>query len=270
MNNLTVIESEEADSLPPPSPLVPTAASPLDLPPAHFAAGLTRRQENRKALIAWIRNALVDGVDYGSIPTKRGPSKPSLWKPGAEKITGMLGLTVAFPSLKETEQALLNGTPPETILMRCELKDASGRILADGAGARSVKQDYGDYNKAIKMAEKSAHIDAVLRLAGLSEVFTQDLEDLPAPPGEVPQPDDPDPSPQRRISALEVQRLHKRIVQLQLPSLRVMNWMRRKWHLDQYADLTAEQFSQLWKNLDTWAHSQPNAADQPKQAQGRS
>ena len=30
------------------------------------------------------------------------------------------------------------------------------------------------------MAEKSAHIDATLRLAGLSEVFTQDLEDRSA------------------------------------------------------------------------------------------
>lgn len=28
------------------------------------------------------------------------------------------------------------------------------------------------------MASKSAHIDATLRLAGLSEVFTQDLEDM--------------------------------------------------------------------------------------------
>jgi hypothetical protein len=193
-----------------------------------------------------------------------------LWKPGAEKITGMLGLTVAFPSLKETEQALLKGTPPETILMRCELKDATGRILADGAGARSVKQDYGDYNKAIKMAEKSAHIDAVLRLAGLSEVFTQDLEDQNSPPEEVPQPDDPDPSPQRRISALEVQRLTKRIAQLQLPPLRVLNWLRRKWHLTQYADLTAEQFSLLWQNLETWAHAQQPTANKPKEAQSRS
>jgi hypothetical protein len=51
--------------------------------------------------------------------------------------------------------------------------------VAEGVGARSLAQDYGDVNKALKMAEKSAHIDATLRLAGLSEVFTQDIEDRP-------------------------------------------------------------------------------------------
>jgi hypothetical protein len=42
-----------------------------------------------------------------------------------------------------------------------------------------VQQDFCDPNKAFKMAEKSALIDATLRLAGLSEMFTQDLEDKP-------------------------------------------------------------------------------------------
>src|SRR4030095_3163710 len=41
-------------------------------------------------------------------------------------------------------------------------------------------QDFGDVNKTLKMAQKSAQTDAVLRFAGLSEIFTQDLEDMPA------------------------------------------------------------------------------------------
>lgn len=118
-------------------------SSPLDLPTAHFQAGLQRRQDNRQALIQWIRAALVDGIDYGSIPTKRGPSKPSLWKPGAEKITGMLGVMVAYPSLKDTEQALLNGLSLEHLIVRCELKDAAGRVLAEGVGARSLSRITG-------------------------------------------------------------------------------------------------------------------------------
>jgi hypothetical protein len=249
-----LIEGEVLPS-PPATAMTAYAPSPLDLPTAHFQAGLNRRQENRQALIAWIRQALVDGIDFGSIPTKRGPSKPSLWKPGAEKITGMLGLMVTFPSLKDTEAAILNGVKPETIVIRCELKDATGRVLADGAGARSLKQDYGDVNKAIKMAEKSAHIDAVLRLAGLSEVFTQDLEDLMTSKDEVPQPDDLNPSPERKISALEAQRLTKRIQQLQLQPPRVQSWIRRKWGHSHYSELTAEQFSVLWQNLDAWARA---------------
>ncbi|MBK1642896.1 hypothetical protein CKO12_13665 [Chromatium okenii] len=154
------------------------AINPLDIPTTVFKNNLARRSENRQLLLNWIRSSLKEGIDYGSIPTKRGPSKPSLFKPGAEKICGMLGITVHFPSLKETEQAFLQGLIPEYVMVRCELKNIHGQTLADGVGARSLKQDYGDLNKALKMASKSAHIDATLRLAGLSEVFTQDTEDM--------------------------------------------------------------------------------------------
>lgn len=241
-------------------------SSPLDLPTAHFQAGLQRRQDNRQALIQWIRAALVDGIDYGSIPTKRGPSKPSLWKPGAEKITGMLGVMVAYPSLKDTEQALLNGLSLEHLIVRCELKDAAGRVLAEGVGARSLKQDYGDLNKCLKMAEKSAHIDAVLRLAGLSEVFTQDLEDLKAVGEEVPKPDDLAASPERKITALECQRLNKRITQLNLQPTRVQNWARRKWQITEFNALNVGQFAVLWQNLETWAQDASAAAPVQRQA----
>jgi len=154
-----------------------TSVSPLDLPPEVFRQGLERRGSNRQALIDWVRKAMVAGTDFGSVPTKRGPSKPSLWKPGAEKICGKLDVLVRFPTLGEYEKAALAGLPIETIILRCELVYA-GNVVAEGVGARSVSREYGDINKALKMAEKSAHIDATLRLAGLSEVFTQDLEDM--------------------------------------------------------------------------------------------
>lgn len=168
------------------------AANPLDLPTEHFKAGLDRRRENRASLMEWVRAALVEGVDYGRIHVVskhkcrlgnqcQNPahwSKPSLFKPGAEKICGMLGVTVSYPTLSDYEQAALTGTKIENVIIRCELLDGSGRVVADGVGARSLSQDYGDLNKALKMAEKSAHIDATLRMAGLSEVFTQDIEDM--------------------------------------------------------------------------------------------
>jgi len=125
-----------------------------------------------------IRTALVDGVDFGRVQTKRGMSRPSLRKPGAEKICGMLGLSVLYPTLQEYERAAIEGREIVSIVLRCELINGQGVIVAVGIGARSVKQDYGDLNKALKMAAKSAQIDAVLRCAGLSEVFTQDIEDM--------------------------------------------------------------------------------------------
>jgi hypothetical protein len=88
----------------------------------------------------------------------------------------MLGVSVHFPNLHEYEQAAIRGTDIKHIILRCEIRDPRGRVVADGAGARSLVQDNGDLNKALKMVLKSSMTDATLRMAGLSEVFTQDLE----------------------------------------------------------------------------------------------
>lgn len=170
------------------------SASPLDVSPEAFRGALARRGENRKALMEWVRSSLVQGVDYGKIHVvgkdkcSKGKfcdnpyhfSKDCLFKPGAEKIAGMLGVTPTFPTLHKYEEAALSGILLKQIILRCHMVDASGRIVADGIGARSLDQDYGDINKSLKMCAKSAHIDATLRMAGLSEVFTQDLDQMAA------------------------------------------------------------------------------------------
>jgi len=116
---------------------------------------------------------------FGWSPNKYHWSKPSLWKPGAEKICGMLGLIPRFPNLDQYEQAVIGGSTLKMIILKCELHTGNGFVAAEGNGARTVdKQDNGDINKSLKMAEKSAHIDATLRVAGLSELFTQDIEDM--------------------------------------------------------------------------------------------
>ncbi len=156
------------------------SSSPFDGNVVEFKQALARRGENRNALMAWVRDALVDGVDFGAIKRSNGTmTKPSLRKPGAEKICGMLNVIPTFPTLKDYEQLALQGIPIDQIILRCHLISMSGEVLADGVGARSMKQDNGDLNKALKMACKSAHIDATLRMGGLSEIFTQDLEDMP-------------------------------------------------------------------------------------------
>jgi hypothetical protein len=157
----------------------PTVSNPMDNSPALFRAGLDRRKENRNTLMDWIRSSLVEGRDYGSIMIRGQKSKSSLLKPGAEKIAGMLGLIPRFPNLKDYEQAALSGIGVENIILKCELQNQEGEVIGEGVGARQVeKQDHGDLNKALKMASKSAMIDATLRCAGISEVFTQDIEDM--------------------------------------------------------------------------------------------
>lgn len=184
-------ESTEAFSIPMPT-------SPMDYPVERFSQALERREDNRRALLKWIQSNLQAGIDFGQIHVMgkdrcrlakdgranecvdpRHWSKPSLWKPGAEKICGMLGLIPRFPNLNEYENAVLRGEDIKVIILKCELHTGRGFVAAEGTGARRVAQDdKGDINKALKMAEKSAHIDATLRVAGLSELFTQDLEDM--------------------------------------------------------------------------------------------
>jgi hypothetical protein len=192
LNEVEVILPQDGMTMP-----VITSESPMDLPVERFTRALTRREENRKALIKWISDNLVQGTDFGRIHVvgkdkcsyaKEGRahectnkyhwSKPSLWKPGAEKICGMLGLIPRFPNLNEYENAVLRGEDIKVIILKCELHTPSGFVAAEGTGARRIAQDNGDINKSLKMAEKSAHIDATLRVAGLSEIFTQDIEDM--------------------------------------------------------------------------------------------
>jgi|GEM_PF-3754419 len=207
-----IIEGEVVEEKP--TDLVPVSrtASALDVPVADFQAALDRRKANRDALMKWVKAALKEGTDYGKIhvvkkakcqyaaryekcPIPGHYSKDCLFKPGAEKICGMLGVTPIFPNLREYEKAAVNGQPIENIILRCELQNSQGVILGEGVGARSVEKDYGDINKALKMAEKSAQIDATLKMAGLSEIFTQDLDDTP--PREDPKPQ-PKPNPQQK------------------------------------------------------------------------
>jgi hypothetical protein len=198
--------------------------SPLDWPVEMFTQALDRREVNRKALLKWIESNLQHGVDYGQIhvvgkdkcqyakngrqqdcPNKYHWSKPSLWKPGAEKICGMMGIIPRFPNLDEYAKAVLQGGDIKVIILKCELHTPSGFIAAEGSGARRVDQDKGDINKSLKMAEKSAHIDATLRIVGLSEIFTQDLEDMlkdkhEISPGANNVNQNPQPNPSERES----------------------------------------------------------------------
>ncbi len=170
--------------------VIPIQTSPLDLPSRDFKNALVRREKNRQTFLQWIADSLVENTDYGRIhiakncPDKyncnnpKHYSKPSMWKPGAEKICGMLGLIPKFPNLAEYERAAFEGKKLVSIILKCQLETTIGFVAAEGVGARNLSKDDGDINKALKMAEKSAHIDACLRVAGLSEIFTQDLEDM--------------------------------------------------------------------------------------------
>ena len=153
---------------------VVVAQNPLDLDPSDFTTKMSNREKNRDFVIKWCLKHFKKDVDYGTPMGK----KKSLYKPGAEKILVMLGLKPNFPNLHKIEEAGSGGVEIENIVLKCEITTSDDYVVGTGVGARQVSKDRGDLNKALKMAKKSAMIDATLTGCGLSEVFTQDLEDL--------------------------------------------------------------------------------------------
>lgn len=150
---------------------------------------IAQRQADHAALMEYIKAEFVKGVDYGSLKRKQGLTKPCLFKAGAEKVCNALGLVARFPNFGEYEKAIMTGMIIESIIIRCELRNEEGCVVAEGIGGRKTSQDDGDLNKSLKMATKSAFIDATLRGASLSSSFTQDLDDVNStatPPKELP------------------------------------------------------------------------------------
>lgn len=125
-----------------------------------------------------VQNTLKENHDYGVIP---GTPKPTLFKPGAEKILMMFGVTSEY-EVTERVQDYEKGFFAFTV--KC-LIYKNGMKITEGVGhcntkeKKYINQDpYTLANTCLKMAKKRAQIDATLTLASLSEIFTQDIEDM--------------------------------------------------------------------------------------------
>ncbi len=157
---------------------------------------------------AVVQKTLKQGHDFGEVP---GTSKPTLLKPGGEKICMLFGLNPEYEFLQTTEDydkeffsynirctLFRNGQPVAQGVGSCNSKEKKYRYInvdtipdnymgasesfTDKYGRTKYKINNPDIcslvNTILKMAKKRAFIDAVLQVASLSEVFTQDLEDM--------------------------------------------------------------------------------------------
>jgi hypothetical protein len=156
--------------------LVPVTAAPLTAT-TDLAASLDAWTQQRAIITQFIQRHFRDGVDFYSLKIGGKETKPSLSKAGAEKFLGLFQLQATFRRDADTYEML--GRPAGVLCYVCTLTTRSGEVVGEGRGCRDVKKDSGDANKAIKMAEKSSLIDAVLRTGALSDAFTQDVEDMP-------------------------------------------------------------------------------------------
>lgn len=172
--------------------------------------GLVKKTIDKIAAFqAVVQQTLRREHDYGIIP---GTIKPTLLKPGGEKICMMLGVNPEYEMMdhvQDYERGFF------AYIIRCTLKKGA-RNVAQGLGncnsfekkyrwinsdiipagiePEDVRQFIDKYgrlrykvpnpdpcdltNTILKIAKKRAFIDAVLQVASLSEIFTQDIEEM--------------------------------------------------------------------------------------------
>ena len=169
-----------------------------------------------KSLQSTLKGLLTENHDYGKIPGCG--DKPTLLKPGAEKILMALGITSSYELIEHTED--FDGKGFFAYTVKCTLIKGAQKITEGWGHANSKEKKWavefvyekdlpqgaakellnkksfngknGTFfkyeveadanskaNTILKMAKKRAQIDAVLTVASLSEIFTQDFDDLP-------------------------------------------------------------------------------------------
>ena len=147
---------------------------------------------------------------YGVIP---GCAKPSLWKPGAEQLLVTFRIAPSVPKVEDlstpdsvryrvTRDGVSNGSLVASGVGECSSDeekykwrkpvcqgeyDATAedrrrmKWTKDGSSYPQVRTNPADVaNTILKMADKRAFVAMTLLATAASDIFTQDLEDLPA------------------------------------------------------------------------------------------
>ena len=146
--------------------------------------------EIREAQLAVIDKLMREDIHYGKIP---GASKPSLWQPGAQLLDNLHGYAPLFDLIDKVEdwvQGFFQYRYKCRLIQRrdniivgegigsCNSKEKKYRIAVYHGEDEGMPVDPRDnVNTYEKMAQKRAHVMATLNATGLSDIFTQDVED---------------------------------------------------------------------------------------------
>jgi len=165
-------------------------------------------------MVQYVKTVMKEGIDFGKIP---GTGKPTLLKPGAEKLQRLFKLRATF----ETTDIKEDWDKPffyyrykcqvwsgEQVISECEgstnsyekkyryryvfankatPEEKESGLLIERMGRNGKpytsyrienKEIFDQVNTLQKMAQKRAYVGAILLAANASEFFTQDMEDL--------------------------------------------------------------------------------------------
>ncbi len=131
---------------------------------------------------AGIETKLKRDTDFGVIPKTK---QPTLFKSGAEKICMAYGLLQHYDIESKIEQ--FDGKAPFFYyLVKCSLvkiHNGTEYVWTTGYGSANTAEKRNGFNSpadaangTIKMAQKRALVAAALAISGLSDAFTQDME----------------------------------------------------------------------------------------------
>lgn len=175
-------------------------------------SAIAEAQRRAETILQVMANVMKEGQDYGKIP---GTDKPSLFKPGAEKLMLTFQLAAAEPRVED-----LSTHDEIRYRVHVPIQAPDGRVLAVGIGEASTNEEKYRWRKPVcdeeydetpidqrrekwfkgqnkpykgkqirtspadlantvlKMAHKRGFIHGTLLATGASSVFNQDLEDF--------------------------------------------------------------------------------------------
>lgn len=209
----------------------------------NLVVSLSESKNRIDQLQEFVKEVMVKGVDYGLVV---GFSKPTLLKPGAEKLCDVFGFSKTVEVINRIEQ-WENGIFSYEVKMTLTNKE-NGVIEAEGLGSCNSKEasfqhqdPYTIVNTVLKMAKKRALIDAVLSATRASGLFTQDVENSPKHP--------PIKRGDELATKLQLQTIFRVVAELNMRPEVAKEMMQMTYQVDHSTKLTKKQVSDFIQDL---------------------
>ncbi|OPZ85627.1 MAG: hypothetical protein BWY74_03860 [Firmicutes bacterium ADurb.Bin419] len=215
-----------------------------------LAITLKEARKRIDMLKKFVDELMVPGIDYGIVP---GVNKPTLLKPGAEKLCDAFGFSKRIEVTNRLEDWYRGVFHYEVkVALICK---RSGVIEAEGIGCCNSKESaYKDQsshdvvNTIIKMAKKRALIDAVLSATRSSDLFTQDVEEMEWLSNKGSKVSSSSVMP---VTRKQLSFIFSIVEQKQLPVEKVKALMDERYHAAESKQLTLQQASDFIDFLKT-------------------
>ena len=207
-------------------------------------------KESDDEMTRFIDEVLVSGVDYGIVPRT---SKPTLLKPGAEKILNFLGLIARTEVVNRIEDI---GAGYFAYECKVYVIDRDGVVRGEGVGITNSKEGkyakttgFAVQNTILKMAKKRALVDATLNVGAISGRFTQDVEDMniepDTPMGKNPEELRSQPKAPRPATKKQIEYLEKLMAQHNTSVAGMNKYVKQYYGVEDYHNINGVQASEL-------------------------